>query len=107
MDSVSTNHGATEDLGSEPLPAIVPERMNWFHTWDDRTEVVSLYLDRSRRDGCLVLAARRPFPEENACTLYWSGDQLKGIVWRGTAADRPSAWRDLQRERVQRFIEGE
>jgi hypothetical protein len=106
MDSVSTNRELTEDLGSEPMLGVVPDRMNWFHTWDDHSEIVSLYLDRSRHDGCLVLAARFHLPEENACTFYWSGDQVNGIIWRGTAAARPRAWRDLQRERVQGFFAG-
>lgn len=106
MDSVSADHGVTEDLGSEPLLGVVPARMNWFHTWDDRSEIIGLYLDRSRGDGCLVLA-RRHVPEENACTFSWEGDQVKDIVWRGAAADRPRAWRELQRERVQRFLMGD
>jgi hypothetical protein len=103
MDSVSTDQGSAKDLDSELMLGVVPDRMNWFHTWDDHSEIVSLYLDRSRRDGCLVLVEGRA-PDENACTFYWDGDQIKGIVWRGPAADRPRAWRDLQRDRVQGFL---
>jgi hypothetical protein len=103
MDSVSADDCLTEGLQPQPMLGVVPARMNWLHTWDDGTEIVELYLDRARRDGCLVLCEHRA-AEENVCTFSWAESGLQGTLWRGKATKRPAAWRERQRDRVTSYL---
>ncbi len=92
MDSVSADHTRTEDQ-LEPMLGVAPARMNWVRTRENGSEIVELYLDRSRRDGCLVRCVGDG-AEENVGTLQWSASGLGGVVWRGsvTAQDQEN-WR--------------
>ncbi|MQM26645.1 hypothetical protein [Glycomyces albidus] len=101
MDSVSTNDDLAED--PEPMLGVVPARMNWVRTWEAPGEIVELFLDQVRRDGCLVLRVGDG-RDERVGTFQATGDRADRIDWRGSATTRPEDWRDRQHGRVNAYL---
>ncbi|THV29653.1 hypothetical protein [Glycomyces paridis] len=103
MHSLSGRTEAPKVRDVEPMLGIVPERMNYAADWRLGLITLELFLDRARGDGYLVLLDGRR-AEEHIGTVFLADGKLRGIVWRGSAADRGAVWRADQQTQAARIV---
>ncbi|MEU5872335.1 hypothetical protein AB0A73_12355 [Glycomyces sp. NPDC047369] len=91
----------------EPDVGLVPDRMELVGEWETpEDETLELYGDTYAGDAHLLLVADRT-PEEHVATLFHASGVVRAIVWHGTGAERPEAWRDEQRRKAVAFLAAE
>jgi hypothetical protein len=80
--------------------------MEYVCSWEDGREEVTLFLDRDRGEGWLLLAVGLA-DEEDVATVYYSGAALHGAIWRGLGSSRGDEWKATQLCRVAAVVKSE